>query len=93
MLPRRARGAALFGALALLPLVLPAQAMTIEPSSQITTPADTSQPSSILFKLTGLASGSYVVRLRVDGVDSIPVVHSGTPPVAGFDPAQKVSVP
>ncbi|MBI3900062.1 MAG: DUF4255 domain-containing protein [Gammaproteobacteria bacterium] len=63
-----------------------------EPTS-ITTPADTSQPTTILFKLSGLSSGTYVTRLRVDGVDSIPVVYSGTPPLADFDPAQKVTVP
>ncbi len=63
-----------------------------EPTS-ITTPGDPSQPTTILFKLSGLSSGSYVVRLRIDGVDSIPVVYSGTPPVADFDPAQKVTVP
>lgn len=64
----------------------------VEPTT-ITTPADTSQPTTVLFKLTGLSAGSYLVRLRVDGVDSIPVVYGGTPPVAAFDPAQKVTVP
>jgi len=63
-----------------------------EPTS-INTPADTSKPTTLVFQLAGLASGTYVVRLRVDGVDSIPVVYSGTPPVADFDPAQKVTVP
>jgi len=68
MLPRRARGAALFGALALLPLVLPAQAMTIEPSSQITTPAG---PTTYLFnesgsklKISGTAEGITEVSVR-----------------------------
>jgi hypothetical protein len=32
------------------------------------------------------------VRLRVDGVDSIPVVYAGTPPVAAFDAAQTVTI-
>jgi hypothetical protein len=30
--------------------------------------------------------------LRVDGVDSIPVVLSGTPPIPTFDPAQQVKL-
>lgn len=64
----------------------------VEPTT-ITTPADASQPTTLLFKLTGLSAGSYLVRLRVDGIDSIPVVYGGTPPVAAFDPAQKVTVP
>lgn len=34
----------------------------------------------------------YLLRLRVDGVDSIPVIDSGTPPLPGFDPAQQVDV-
>ncbi len=63
----------------------------IEPAS-ITNPADTTQPSTLAFTVPGVATGSYVVRLRVDGVDSIPVVYSGTPPVPAFDPAQKVTV-
>jgi hypothetical protein len=32
------------------------------------------------------------VRLRVDGVDSIPVIVTGTPPLPAFDPAQQVVI-
>jgi hypothetical protein len=56
------------------------------------TPANTTQPSTFTFKVPGVAAGSYVVRLRVDGVDSLPVVATGTPPVLAFDPAQTVTV-
>ena len=63
----------------------------IEPSS-LTNPADATLPSIIAFTVPGVAAGSYVVRLRVDGVDSIPVAYGGTPPVPVFDPAQKVTV-
>ena len=63
----------------------------IEPAS-LTNPADTTQPSTLTFTVPGVAAGSYLVRLRVDGADSIPVVYSGTPPVPAFDPAQKVTV-
>jgi hypothetical protein len=64
----------------------------IEPAS-ITTPADISQPSTLAFSVPDVGNGNYLVRLRVDGVDSIPVQYSGTPPVPSFDPAQRVSVP
>jgi len=58
----------------------------------IINPVDIMQPSQLTFSVPGVAAGSYVVRLRVDGVDSIPVVYSGAPPVPSFDPAQKVTV-
>lgn len=60
--------------------------------ASISTPADVTQPTTLNFTVPGVGAGSYVVRLRVDGADSIPVVYSGTPPVPAFDPAQKVSV-
>lgn len=63
----------------------------IEPAS-LSNPADTTQPSTLTFSVSAVIAGSYVVRLRVDGVDSIPVTYSGTPPVPSFDPAQKVTV-
>lgn len=63
----------------------------VEPDT-VTTPVDATQPTTIAFTISGVEAGSYVVRLRVDGADSIPVVYSGTPPVPSFDPFQKVSV-
>lgn len=63
----------------------------IAPTS-ISTPGDPTQPTTISFQVSGFDAGSYLVRLRVDGIDSIPVVYSGTPPLANFDPAQKVTV-
>ena len=62
----------------------------IQPQA-ITTPADTTKPSTITFTIPGVAAGTYVVRLRVDGVDSMPIT-SGKPPSAGFDAAQQVKV-
>ena len=49
-------------------------------------------PSSAKFTVPTVAADTYVVRLRVDGIDSMPVVSSGTPPVPSFDPAQQVVV-
>jgi hypothetical protein len=43
-------------------------------------PADTHQPTALVFQLTGVAAGTYTVRLRVDGADSIPVDFSGSVP-------------
>ena len=47
----------------------------------ISNPADTHQPSALVFQLTGVAAGTYTVRLRVDGADSIPVDFGGGVPV------------
>jgi hypothetical protein len=63
----------------------------VAPSS-ISTPADTTQPTTLAFAVPDVAAGGYLVRLRVDGVDSIPVIYSGTPAVPAFDPLQKVNV-
>lgn len=62
-----------------------------EPAS-ISTPADPTQPSTLTFTLPGVGAGTYPVRLRVDGVDSIPVSYVGVPPVPAFDPRQQVVV-
>lgn len=58
----------------------------------IDTPADPTQPTTLTFVIPDVAAGIYTVRLRVDGVDSIPVVVTGTPPLPAFDPAQQVVV-
>lgn len=58
----------------------------------LSTPTDPTQPSTIVFQMTAVPAGTYVVRLRVDGVDSLPVVAAGTPPTLQFDPAQTVTV-
>lgn len=55
-------------------------------------PADPAQPTQLAFTVSGVAAGSYVVRLRVDGADSLPFVLSGTPPQLTFDPAQRVVI-
>ena len=62
------------------------------PPDTTTTPGDPAQPTTLTFVVADLVAGDYAVRLRVDGVDSIPVIASGTPPLATFDPAQRVTV-
>jgi hypothetical protein len=56
------------------------------------TPADTALPTRLRFLVRGATPGRYLVRLRVDGVDSQPFLVSGSPPVLGFDPAQEVTI-
>jgi hypothetical protein len=58
----------------------------------ITTPADVTQPTTLSFTVPAVAADEYVVRLRVDGVDSLPVLITGTPPRLDFDAQQKVRV-
>jgi hypothetical protein len=58
--------------------------------SEFTTAAITAKSGSLTFATTGLTAGTYWARLRVDGVDTLLVDRTKTPPV--FDPTQKVSV-
>jgi Pvc16 N-terminal domain len=67
------------------------------PPATVVTPPITTQPlnvppTTITFDVADVVAGSYLVRLRVDGVDSIPVDYTGTPPIPEFDPAQTVIV-
>jgi hypothetical protein len=50
------------------------------PPQSISNPSDMHEPSALVFQLTGVAAGTYTVRLRVDGADSIPVDFSGSAP-------------
>lgn len=63
----------------------------IAPDS-VDSPDGATEPTTLIFTLKSVDKNSYPVRLRVDGVDSIPAVFEGTPPVASFDPAQTVVV-
>jgi hypothetical protein len=46
----------------------------------ISNPADLHQPTALVFQVPGVAPGTYTVRLRVDGADSIPVDFSSSVP-------------
>jgi hypothetical protein len=59
-----------------------------------TTPADEGEPTTLTFMVPALKRGTYTVRLRVDGVDSIPLPPpqaDGQPQLA-FDRDQQVVV-
>jgi hypothetical protein len=60
----------------------------------ITQPDDPSQPTELKFPIPDVVSGTYIVRLRVDGIDSIPLPHidPDAPWSPEFDPEQKVTV-
>jgi len=64
---------------------------TIAPAT-VTTPADAHQPTTLTFTVPDVPAGDYVVRLRVDGVDSLPIAVAGLPAKLDFDPQQKVKV-
>lgn len=59
-------------------------------SLEIAATAFTAQTGTLTFAATSVAAGSYYVRLRIDGVDSILVNRAVTPPA--FDSTQQVTV-
>jgi hypothetical protein len=62
---------------------------TVDPAS-IDTPADPTQPTTLTFTISSVAAGTYVVRLRVEGIDSLPLTIQNSK--FSFDPNQKVVV-
>jgi len=62
------------------------------PPATVTTPNDVTQPSTVTVTIPDVTAGSYVVRLRVDGVDSDPIRYADSPPRPEFDPAAQVVV-
>ncbi|HWU87959.1 MAG TPA: DUF4255 domain-containing protein, partial [Kofleriaceae bacterium] len=61
-------------------------------AESITTPANQVDPTTLTFKVPNVAAGTYLLRLRVDGIDSLPVTLTGSPPKLDFDPQQTVTV-
>lgn len=61
----------------------------IVPTS-VTTPGDPDTATSLVFPVDGLAAADYVVRVRVDGADSIPIDFAADPP--SFDSDQTVTI-
>ncbi len=58
----------------------------------ITTPADPLQPTTLTFTISAVVTGDYIVRLRVEGIESLPVTISGAPAKLDFDAQQRVKV-
>jgi len=73
------------------PQVWPAQrASLLLGDNEVVADAHPAQTDTLSFAATGLTVGSFWFRLRVDGVDSLLVDASKTPPI--FDPTQQVAV-
>ena len=49
-------------------------------------------PTTLDFTIANVAAGEYLVRLRVEGIDSLPITITGSPAVFDFDPQQRVTV-
>ncbi|MDB9313554.1 DUF4255 domain-containing protein [Spirulina sp. CS-785/01] len=68
-----------------LPQVRPTQRVVLLlgdrgiPVQNISTPDSPTDPSTLTFRVSNVPPGDYVVRLRVDGVDSIPVDFATSP--------------
>jgi len=64
----------------------------VVPPDNISTPADPTAPSTLTFTVANAEARTepYVLRLRIDGVDSIPVDFSGDTPQ--FADGQKVTI-
>lgn len=60
--------------------------------TSVTTPADITQPTTLDFTVNGVAAGDYIVRLRVEGIDSLPITITGSPAKFDLDPQQRVTV-
>jgi len=61
----------------------------LQPSAT-SSPADPDAATTVTVPVDGAEAGTYVVRLRVDGADSIPVDFATVPPE--FDPSQIVTI-
>jgi hypothetical protein len=62
----------------------------ILPASVATPAGDADAATTLVFSVDGLAEGAYVVRLRVDGADSLPIDFTATPPQ--FDAGQTLTI-
>jgi len=58
----------------------------------IATPGDQTQPTTLTFTVPAVAAGQHLVRLRVAGIDSVPVIIAGPSGNLSFDSKQKVTV-
>ena len=56
----------------------------------IATPGDPNLPSTVQVTIDDIAPGDHVVRLRIDGIDSLPVDLAAAPPA--FDAAQTLTI-
>lgn len=75
------------------PAVLPLQRVSVLfGEAELRLPEVNAATSSLSVTIPAPAPGTYLVRVRIDGLDSSPVVQSGTPPVWEFAAAQQVII-
>jgi hypothetical protein len=72
------------------PQIRPGQHVSLLVGDQDIAAPDVAAPTTMLNFSVSLAAGVYFVRLRVDGIDSLLVDRSASPPV--FDPTQMVTI-
>ncbi len=61
----------------------------------VTAPAGPGQPAKLAFHIDALTKGEYLIRLRVDGIDTLPYRVVKNPPQSPrleYDPSQKVVI-
>lgn len=79
-----------------LPQIWPKQRITllfgdrVIPVATIETPPDPTAATTLTFLVRDALPGSYVLRLRVDGIDSLPIEFSSS--ASQFDALQKVTI-
>ena len=89
--PPRAPAGTIVYTVTVAPQVWPTQRVSLMlGDNEFVAAAITTKTGSVTFSTTGLAAGDYWARLRVDGVDSLLVDRTKTPPA--FDPTQTVTV-
>src|SRR5713101_5945419 len=72
------------------PEIRPDQRASLLIETEVLADPHPAQTSTLTFTVAGLRPGVYFVRLRVDGVDSLLIDRTVTPPI--FDATQKVTV-
>lgn len=55
-------------------------------------PKDKVLPSTLIFSIKDIPKGKYLVRLRIDGVDSLPVIRKDESSPLEFDPNQEITI-
>jgi hypothetical protein len=89
--PASAPAGAIAYSAAVVPDVWPTQqASLLVGSAEFPADPHPAVTATLSVSTSGLTAGTYAVRLRVDGVDSLLVDRSKTPPV--YDPTQMVTV-
>lgn len=89
--PQTAPGPAIAYTATVSPEAWPQQRVSLLIGSvEVLADAHTAQTATLTFAAQNLAAGDYYIRLRVDGVDSILINRTVTPPA--FDATQKVTV-